>query len=131
VAGARALTGLPYHNAEMTATADGVIDYSCRREGTDQAARYRYRPGGMPRATEAESLEFFLLERYYLYSQRDGSLVRSQVSHCPYRFRDAEIQNSSALPLHLDGFPAIPDEAAHVCFVDGFDVEVHATQSLG
>src|SRR5256714_3829384 len=70
VAGARSLTGLPYFNAEMSASADGIIDYCCRREGTDQPARYRYRPGGMPSAAEQESLEFFLLERYYLYSQR-------------------------------------------------------------
>jgi uncharacterized protein YqjF (DUF2071 family) len=131
VAGARTLTGLPYFNAEMSAAADGVIDYSCRREGSDRAARYQYRPSGMPRAAEPGSLEFFLLERYYLYSQRDGSLVRSQVSHRPYRFRDAEILQSSALPLRLDGFPEIPDRAAHICFVDGFDVEVFATQSLG
>jgi uncharacterized protein YqjF (DUF2071 family) len=130
VAGARSLTGLPYFNAEMSASADGIIDYCCRREGTDQPARYRYRPGGMPGAAEPESLEFFLLERYYLYSQRGGSLVRSQVSHRPYRFRDAEIEQYSPIPLHLDGFPAIPDEADHVCFVDGFDVEVHATQCL-
>ena len=130
VVGARTLTGLPYFNAEMSAAADGVIDYCCRREGTDEVARYRYLPAGMPRPAQPDSLEFFLLERYYLYSQRDGSLVRSQVSHRPYRFRDAEIQTSSALPLHLDGFPAIPDTAVHVCFVDGFDVEVYATQTV-
>jgi uncharacterized protein YqjF (DUF2071 family) len=130
VIGARTLTGLPYFKAQMGASADGVIDYWCRREETDQEARYRYRPVGMPRLTQPESLEFFLLERYYLYSQRDGSLVRSQVSHRPYRFRDAEVQLSSAIPLHLDGFTQIPDTAAHVCFVDGFDVEVFATYAL-
>jgi uncharacterized protein YqjF (DUF2071 family) len=130
VAGARALTGLPYFNAEMSGTADGIIDYCCTREGTREPARYRYRPGGMPRAAEMQTLEFFLLERYYLYSERNGSLVRSQVSHRPYQFRDAEIERSSAVPLHLDGFPKIPDAADHVCFVDGFDVEVYATQAL-
>ena len=31
---------------------------------------------------------------------------------------------------HLDGFPSIPDTAVHVCFVDGFDVEVYATQAV-
>ena len=114
----------------MSATADGIIDYCCTREGTGEPARYRYRPTGMPRAAETQTLEFFLLERYYLYSQRDETLVRSQVSHRPYRFREAEIECSSAVPLRLDGFSKIPDTADHVCFVDGFDVDVYATQAV-
>jgi uncharacterized protein YqjF (DUF2071 family) len=130
VAAARAATGLPYFNAEMAATRNGNIDYSCRREGTEQPAQYRYRPTGAPRETDPMSLEFFLLERYYMYSVRGESLLRSQVCHAPYRFRDAEVEVSSAIPLRLDGFAAIPNEAPHVCFVDGFDVEVFGTQSI-
>jgi uncharacterized protein YqjF (DUF2071 family) len=130
VAGARALTGLPYFNAEMNATADGVIDYSCRRDGVDQTARYRYRPQGTPGEAAPHSLEFFLLERYYLYSERDGTLMRGQVSHAPYQFREAAIEITSAVPAHWDGFDKITNEASHVCFVDGFDVEVYGTGVL-
>jgi uncharacterized protein len=129
VTGARVLTGLPYFSAEMTADVDGLIDYSCRRQGTEDAARYRYRGVGAAHEAHPESLEFFLLERYYLYSRRDGSLVRSQVSHAPYRFRKVDIEISSSLPARLSGF-TLPDHAPQACFVDGFDVEVYATRAL-
>jgi uncharacterized protein len=129
VSGARVLTGLPYFCAEMAADVDGMIDYSCRRDGTEQAAHYRYRGVGAAREAQPESLEFFLLERYYLYSQRDGSLVRSQVSHAPYRFRKSEVETSSSLPAQLSGF-TLPDHAPKGCFVDGFDVDVYATSAL-
>src|SRR3954447_8091822 len=46
VAAARTLTGLEYRNAEMSATRGELIDYSCRRSGTDEVARYRYRGVG-------------------------------------------------------------------------------------
>jgi uncharacterized protein YqjF (DUF2071 family) len=129
VTAARALTGLPYFSAEMTANVDGAIDYSCRRDGTEQPARYRYRGVGAAREAHPESLEFFLLERYYLYSRRGGSLVRSQVSHAPYRFRTADVETSSSLPAHLSGF-TVTDRSPEACFVDGFDVQVHATRAL-
>ncbi|HEX8489808.1 MAG TPA: DUF2071 domain-containing protein [Chthoniobacterales bacterium] len=130
VTGARTVTGLPYFNAEMSAKVDGVIDYSCRREGTDEPARYRYRGFGAATEAEPHSLELFLLERYYLYSQRGGALVRSQVSHAPYRFREAEVEEASTIPARLDGFKEVPNTAEHSCFVDGLDVDVYGTFEL-
>src|SRR4051812_14045967 len=130
VAAARMATGLPYFNAEMNHECDGWIDYDCRREGTEETARYRYRGSGAGREANPHSLEFFLLERYYLYSVRSGTLIRSQVSHVPYRFRVAEVEHGSAAPARLDGFSEIPDAAEHACFVDGFDVKVYGTHAL-
>jgi uncharacterized protein YqjF (DUF2071 family) len=82
----------------MGADVNGAIDYSCRRQGTEHPARYPYRGVGAAREAHPESLEFFLLERYYLYSQRDASLIRSQVSHAPYRIRKTDVEISSSLP---------------------------------
>lgn len=71
-----------------------------------------------------------MLERYYLYSTRGGSLVRAQVSHAPYRYRKAELPVASAIPARLDGFTEITDSPMHTCFVDGFDVQVYATEKV-
>ena len=98
--------------------------------GSDELAQYRYPGVGEPRDLAPDSLEFFLLERYYLFARRAGSLVRGQVSHAPYRPRDVEVQLSSALPARLDGFTELPDAPEHVCFVDGFDVNIYATEKL-
>jgi uncharacterized protein YqjF (DUF2071 family) len=41
------------------------------------------------------SLEFFLLERYYLYNVRGGKLHRGQVHHVPYPAHVAEVLSVS------------------------------------
>ena len=130
VIAARTLTGLEYRNAEMTSTRGDSIDYTCQRAETTEVARYRYRPVGEPRDTPVDSLDFFFLQRYYLFARRAGSLVRGQVSHVPYRPRAAELEISSALPARLDGFADLSDAPEHVCYEDGFDVNVYATEKI-
>jgi uncharacterized protein YqjF (DUF2071 family) len=127
---ARSLTGLPYFDAHMESEVGEFIDYSCRRDDTAETARYRYRGVGTAREADPHSLEFFLLDRYYLYSVRAGSLVREQVSHERYKFRQAEVPICSSLPARLDGFTDLPDAPMHSCYVDGFDVKVYATQTV-
>lgn len=130
VATARLLTGLPYFHAQMSVVADEWIDYSCRRRGSSEAARYIYRGFGEAREADHSSLEFFLLERYYLYALRRGSLVRAQVSHERYQYRKAEVREWSLTPAQLDGFPELSGAPAHCCFVDGLDVRIYGTQLL-
>jgi len=125
VAGARALIGLPYKHAEMTACTNEYIGYSCRRHGAKNIAHYRYRGIGKAQAVaEPGTLQFFLLERYYLYAVRHKSLIRAQVSHQPYLTRAADAPLISALPARLDGFGDIGDTAEHLCYVDGLKVKV-------
>jgi uncharacterized protein YqjF (DUF2071 family) len=127
---ARALTGLRYFHAAMNATRSDFIDYTSRRRGTREVARYRYRGRGEERQSPPASLEFFLLERYYLYAQRRNALVRAQVSHAPYRWRQAEVFEWSRLPAVLDGFSEITGAPIHSCFVEGLDVKIYATERL-
>lgn len=127
---ARALTGLRYYHAAMSATGGDFIDYSCRRRGTTDVARYRYRGFGEARESGPGSLEFFLLERYYLFARRGGSLVRGQVAHTPYRYRDAEVDAWSTTPAQLDGFSEMAKAPTHTCFVDGFKVKIYATEKI-
>jgi len=130
VAGARALTGLPYFNATMSAERGEFIEYSCQRDGAEDVARYRYRGFGADQPTRPESFEFFVLERYYLFSMRGDSLVRGQVSHQPYQYRGADTQQVSAAPARWDGFIDLTDKPMHACFVAGFEVKIYATQTV-
>ncbi len=84
--GARILQSLPHLLAEMHAEHTDWIGYSARRRGTSQLARFRYRAAGENRPIASESLEFFLLERYYLFAYRaaNGALLCAQVAHAPY-----------------------------------------------
>jgi hypothetical protein len=130
VAAARVLTGLRYMHAEMSAERGEFIEYSSRRRSSETRARYRYRGVGAAQDCAPESFEFFALERYYLFAQRGSSLVRGQVAHAPYRFREAQVEEFSPIPAHLDGFTEITGPPVHMCYVDGFDVNVYATEKI-
>jgi uncharacterized protein len=131
VIGARWTLGLLYRHASMAATRGEFIHYSCRRAGTNEPATYRYRGIGEASVTEPDSLEFFLLERYYLFAVRRGTMLRAQISHAPYRYRAVEVPEFSTLPARLDGFTAFRGEpAAHACFVDGFDVDIYGADKV-
>jgi uncharacterized protein len=130
VLGARVAIGLPYFNAAMEATIGDYIDYRSQRNGSAAPARYRFRGVGEARDSEPESWEFFVLERYYLFAERAGTLVRGQVLHERYRYREANLVECSTLPAQLDGFTEITGAPMHACFVDGFDVKVYGTQKI-
>ena len=131
VAAARLLTGLRYMHAEMSATRGAIVEYRSRRRSSEQLARYRYRGVGAAHDCAPESFEFFVLERYYLFAKRGSSLVRGQVAHAPYQFREAQVEEFSTLPAQLDGFAEITGAPTHMCYVDGFDVNVYATEKIG
>ena len=66
--GARILQSLPYFLAEMRGERKDWIEYFARRRGSRQLTHFRYRAAGENRPTLTKSLEFFLLERYYLFA---------------------------------------------------------------
>lgn len=107
---ARWLFGLPYYHARMSATRSGWTDYSSTRRGTSGNARFRYRSAGAAGEAAPESLEFFLLERYYLYASRaPGTLLRGRVSHRPYLFSAVELANASTVPAEINIFRNFPE----------------------
>lgn len=128
---ARLTTGLRYMHAEMSAKRGDFIEYSSRRRHSEQLAQYRYRGFGTAHDCAPESFEFFVLERYYLFASRGSSLVRGQVAHTPYRFREAQVEEFSTIPAQLEGFGDITGAPMHMCYVDGFDVNVYATERIG
>ena len=71
-----------------------------------------------------------MLERYYLFAQRGGALVRAQVTHAPYRFREAEVEEWSTAPAQWDGFRELTGAPVHVCVADGFDVQTYGTENI-
>lgn len=92
---ARTMFNLPYYLASMSvAMDDGWVRYTSRRRGdgvahADFAARYR--PTGPVSVARPGSLEYFLTERYCLYTVDEGSrLHRLEIHHPPWRLQTAE-----------------------------------------
>ena len=110
VEAARRTYKLPYFHARMSANRRGEwLDYECAR--INEAGRVfsgRYRPAGAAFHAEPGSLEWFLAERYCLYTtdERDR-LQRAEIHHELWDLQpaEAEIELASISPLELAGEP--------------------------
>jgi uncharacterized protein len=91
---ARHLFHLPYYHASIDVAADGewVTYHSRRREDSGPAElRARYRPTGPVFEARQGTLEYFLTERYCLYTLDDTfHLCRLEVHHLPWALQTAE-----------------------------------------
>ncbi|HZT53865.1 MAG TPA: DUF2071 domain-containing protein [Gaiellaceae bacterium] len=109
VRAARRQYRLPYFDARITLDeADGWTDVECARLGErGKVFSGRYRPTGAAAAAAPGSLEWFLTERYCLYTSDAAGLYRAEIHHPPWRLREAEaeIDLTSIAPLELRGEP--------------------------
>jgi hypothetical protein len=91
---ARTMFHLPYFNAAMDVELDGAwVSYRSRRtdDGTAAALQARYRPTGPVHAPQPGTLEYFLTERYCLYTVDDSFHVqRLDIHHLPWPLQAAE-----------------------------------------
>jgi uncharacterized protein YqjF (DUF2071 family) len=92
---ARTMFDLPYYSATMEVDSEGdYIRYTSRRAATDGVpAEFtaRYRPTGPVSAASAGSLDYFLTERYCLYTVNDAfELRRLEIHHPPWPLQAAE-----------------------------------------
>ena len=107
VAIARRFFHLPYFHARMSAKRrDGAIHYHCQRRGeTGEPWRYEWCPGAHAAPAEPGTLEFFLIERYLLFSSdREGQLHMGRVHHAPYRIHMPVVSALSTGPAQHGGF---------------------------
>ena len=82
---ARKLFHLPYYFARMSAirSEKETIEYNCCRLRQENPATINYRIEGEPHRAEPGTLEFFLAERYVLFSESPSGLHLGQVEHEP------------------------------------------------
>jgi uncharacterized protein YqjF (DUF2071 family) len=108
VTGARTLFGLPYHTANITLEDnDGTIHYSSRR--SDGASRAEFDATwtiGPDRAkAEPGTLEFFLVERYCLYTVTDDKFYRCRIHHEPWPLQQVSLASHRSTMLEANGLP--------------------------
>jgi uncharacterized protein YqjF (DUF2071 family) len=112
VLGARAFYFLPYYKADIELKQEALtIDYSLVR--TDEPpAEFRavWTIGESIPASEPGSLEFFLTERYCLYSERDGEIYRARIHHAPWPLRKASLSLLSSTMIESLGLATPKDD---------------------
>jgi uncharacterized protein len=97
VSGARIMYGLPYFFARIRVDASqDAFDYRSEREdcGKNIATfNARYRPNGRPFHAQPGTIEYFLTERYALYTvDRNGRVWRAEIDHAPWPLQVAEAE---------------------------------------
>lgn len=134
---ARRFFALPYHDARMLVdnSDPAHIKYACTRseDGSYCNATVQVQLPVAP--PQPGSLEFFLIERYLLYSVRKGSLFSGRVFHKPYPLKAAELHGCSEdltriVPFRKDEKQSKQRHWEHAIYSPGVDVAVYKLQPV-
>jgi uncharacterized protein len=124
VIGARAVFNLPYYRAEMAMhTGTRRVTYrSVRRSATNAQFAGTYEPVGAVSPAAPGTLEYFLTERYCLYTTtRAGEPRRLEIHHKPWPLQRADAQIAVNTMATAAGI-TLPPEAPLLHFAKRMDV---------
>lgn len=121
---ARKFWGLPYFDAtmEMRVEEEEVFYETRRPDGPHHRVRYRW---GEPLGSSREgTAEFFFLERYLLFVERQNQILAGQVHHSPYPAHQAEILEVNDSLMDAAGLAKLSETPCFVHYSPGVDVEI-------
>jgi uncharacterized protein len=124
VAGARATYRLPYRNARMSLVHEGdaIRFHSRRNEGPTAELGVRYRALGDRFQATSGTLDYFLTERFCLYTVSNyGRASRTEIHHLPWALQRAEARFETNSMLAIAGIE-VPDDAPVLHFAARQDV---------
>lgn len=133
--GARTFFRLPYYHADMDVSIEGEwVRYRSSRLASRREAgaefRARYRPAGEAFTAAPGTLEYFLTERYCLYTVlRGGRVLRVDIDHVPWPLQPAEAEietntMAAASGIALPNRPPLLHFARRLDVVNGLPVRV-------
>jgi uncharacterized protein len=131
---ARIAYRLPYFHARMhVAQKDGLFSFRSERSGG--GARHaifdlQWQRGEPLEPATPGTLEFFLTERYVLYSGDPGHLKRARIHHRPWPLRGAEVLRLVSTLLEANGIPVPDGPVLALAQGEPFDVEVWPPSDL-
>jgi uncharacterized protein YqjF (DUF2071 family) len=128
---ARLFFGLPYLHAKMKVERrNEEIQYSAQRNSSPSVQEYCFRPSDDLGEAQIGSLEFFLIERYRLFSVRRAHLITGRVSHSPYKLKKAVVSKFDKHLFELDGLQPPPGPPDSVLYSAGVDVTVYPAEPV-
>ena len=132
VLAARTFYFLPYYQATIDLQEQaGTIYYSSVRTDEPAAEFHATWSIGEPLPFSLpDSLEFFLTERYCLYSEREGKLYRSRIHHSPWPLRKAKLLSFNSTMIESHGLPTpVGDPLLHYC--EKLEVDIWPLEKVG
>jgi uncharacterized protein len=130
-AGARTFFHLPYYTAEIDIEeSEDLIGYELTRDGDPPAEFHAsFRIGKKLPPSQPGSKEFFLTERYILYTENEGKLYRARIHHQPWTLQQSGVQEFSSTMLEANGIPA-PTTQPLVHYAEEVNVDIWALESV-
>ena len=126
---ARQFFFLPYYPARMRMRRAGqTFDYDTAREAGDEEAgpaafRARWTVGEPLAQSRPDTLDFFLTERYCLYTAYADQLFRLRIAHAPWPLHHAELSAHDSDVLEALGLPA-PTGAPLLHYCEALKVDI-------
>lgn len=122
----RHLFHLPYVYSQFEVNRqENSIDYQCIR--SNDKASYHYKRGTLIGPATPETLEFFLLERYVLFSvDKHGQLYKGLVHHEPYQMYAPEVTAWNDQPLIWNGLMPLESNPVHQIISKGVRVNIYS-----
>lgn len=130
--GAQLTFFLPYHHAEITlAKKNDSISINGMRVGSSVAFDFDYsKTNKNTHLAEPGTLEFFLIERYTLFSFSSNQLYMGKVSHAPYPLTKASVTKSSNSLLKANALPVANTEAELFHYSSGVNVDIYSIKKV-
>jgi hypothetical protein len=110
VFGARTFYFLPYFNSDINLRQEGdTIHYQLRRTDAERPATFdaSWEIGKELPEAEPGTLEYFLTERYCLYSASGESIYRARIHHRPWPLRQAALLSHASDIAESDYLPKL------------------------
>jgi uncharacterized protein YqjF (DUF2071 family) len=129
VFGARTFYYLPYYNAKITLEQNDLeIVYSLNRTDEPPANFHASWTIGQPIPhSESDSLDFFLTERYCLFSEHKGKLYRSRIHHPRWPLQTATLNSHSSTMISACNLPE-PADPPILNYAEEIAVDIWALQ---
>lgn len=106
VLGARTFFHLPYYNADIEMSGKKKIKYQLERRDDPPAEFSAVWSVGEPLPkSQPGTREFFLTERYILYTEVRGELYRARIHHEPWELYEAELTTFKSTMLEAKQLP--------------------------
>jgi len=132
VAVARRFFHLPYRRAKMGAERErGMICFWSQVRGGERSDFEWERVGHTENSAAPGSLDFFLVERYLLYTvDRRGRLLRGRVRHAPYRIEHPNVVRFDTTVFSGSGLPRPSNPPVHQVASVGVDVDIFLPEGV-
>ena len=123
-AAARAFFHLPYYHAEIDFTGKRTFTFKAdRQSGAEAKLRASWSAGEELPVSQPGSREFFLTERYCLYTESDGDLYRARIHHQPWPLQKATLKNLQTNLFEINRLP-IPQNEPIVHYAEEVNVDI-------